>query len=174
MSILSYNDDFNPQTEEEIKAQQEKEELQRLIRTEVRRMDSGEAQEDIERDIELEREAEAEQTREEAKKRLKRSRLVYQLFSGSILRSRGVKDHYGYLIAIAVASLVSIMVMFASLYADMKYSRMEREVQLLRERSIRLREQLYQHTSHQAIVDELQRRGIPLQEPRQRKEVVEE
>ena len=85
-----------------------------------------------------------------------------------------MKDHYAYLIAIAVASLLSIMVMFASLYADMKYSRMEREVQLLRERSIRLREQLYQRTSHQAIVEELQRRGIPLQEPRQRKEVVEE
>ena len=47
-------------------------------------------------------------------------------------------------------------------------------MQLLRERSIRLREQLYQRTSHQAVVEELQRRGIPLQEPRQRKEVVEE
>lgn len=172
--MVSYNDDFNPLTEEEIAAQQADEEFLRRVRTEVRRMQSGEAQEDIERDIEIEREAEAEQIREEAKKRLKRSRLFYQLFSGSILRSRSVKDHYAYLIAIAVASLVSIMVMFASLYADMKYSRMEREVQLLRERSIRLREQLYQRTSHQAIVEELQRRGIPLQEPRQRKEVVEE
>ena len=172
--MTAYNDDFNPLTEEEIAAQQADEEFLRRVRTEVRRMQSGEAQEDIERDIEIEREAEAEQTREEAKKRLKRSRLFYQLFSGSILRIRSVKDHYAYLIAIAVASLLSIMVMFASLYADMKYSRMEREVQLLRERSIRLREQLYQRTSHQAIVEELQRRGIPLQEPRQRKEVVEE
>ena len=172
--MTAYNDDFNPLTEEEIAAQQENEDFLRRVRTEVRRMQSGEAQEDIERDIEIEREAEAEQTREEAKKRLKRSRLFYQLFSGSFLRRRSVKDHYAYLIAIAVASLLSIMVMFASLYADMKYSRMEREVQLLRERSIRLREQLYQRTSHQAIVEELQRRGIPLQEPRQRKEVVEE
>lgn len=168
------NDDFNPLSEEELRRQQEDEEFRRRVRDEVRRVQSGEAEEDLERDREEERAEEAEQVRHEAKKRLKRSRLFYQLFSGSILRSRGVKEHYGYLIAIAVASLVSIMVMFAALYADMKYSRMEHQVQLLRERSIRLREQLYQRTSHQAVVEELQRRGIPLQEPRRTKEVVED
>ena len=172
--MTAYNDDFNPLTEEEIAAQQADEEFLRRVRTEVRRMQSGEAQEDIERDIEIEREAEAEQTREEAKKRLKRSRLFYQLFSGSILRSRSVKDHYAYLIAIAVASLLSIMVMFASLYADMKYSRMEREVQLLRERSIRLQEQLHRRTTHQAIRDSLAARGIDLKDPRKKRAVVEE
>lgn len=168
------NDDFNPLSEEELRRQQEDEEFRRRVRDEVRRVQSGEAEEDLERDREEERAEEAELMRHEAKKRLKRSRLFYQLFSGSILRSRGVKEHYGYLIAIAVASLVSIMVMFAALYADMKYSRMEHQVQLLRERSIRLREQLYQRTSHQAVVEELQRRGIPLQEPRRTKEVVED
>ena len=66
--MTAYNDDFNPLTEEEIAAQQENEDFLRRVRTEVRRMQSGEAQEDIERDIEIEREAEAEQTREEAKK----------------------------------------------------------------------------------------------------------
>ena len=160
------NDEFNPLTEEELRRQQEDEEFRRRVRDEVRRVQSGEAQDDIDRDIEQEQAAEAEQTRAEAKKRLKRSRLFYQLFSGSILRSRSVKDHYSYLIAIAIASLISIMVMFTS--------RMEREVQLLRERSIRLREQLYKFTSHQAVVEELQRRGIPLQEPRRTKEVVED
>ena len=172
--MIPTNDDFNPLTEEELRRQQEDEEFRRRVRDEVRRVNSGEAQEDIERDMAEEAEAEAAERRAEAKKRLKRSRLFYQLFSGNILRSRSVKEHYGYLIAIAVASLVSIMVMFASLYADMKYSRMEREVQLLRERSIRLREQLYRRTSHQAVVEELERRGIPLQEPRRRKEVVED
>lgn len=172
MDTTQYNDDFNPPTEEELRRQEEEERLRRQIRAEVRRVQSGEADEDIERDIEQEQEA--QEMRREAKKRLQRSRLFYQLFSGSILQSRGVKEHYGYLIAIAIASLVSIAVMFASLYADMKYSRMEREVQLLRERSVRLREQLYQRTSHKAVVEELQRRGIPLQEPRQQREVVED
>ena len=172
--MIPTNDDFNPLTEEDLLRQQQDEEFRRRVRDEVRRVQSGEAQEDIERDMAEEREAEAAERRAEARKRLKRSRLFYQLFSGNILQSRGVKEHYGYLIAIAVASLLSIMVMFASLYADMKYSRMEREVQLLRERSIRLREQLYRRTSHQAVVEELQRRGIPLQEPRRRREVVED
>lgn len=174
MDMRPTNDDFNPLSEEELRRQQEDEEFRRRVRDEVRRVQSGEADEDLERDREEERAEEAEQMRDEAKKRLKRSRLFYQLFSGSILRSRGVKEHYGYLIAIAVASLVSITVMFAALYADMKYSRMEHQVQLLRERSIRLREQLYQRTSHQAVVEELQHRGIPLQEPRRTKEVVED
>ena len=61
--MTAYNDDFNPLTEEEIAAQQANEDFLRRVRTEVRRMQSGEAQEDIERDIEIEREAEAEQTR---------------------------------------------------------------------------------------------------------------
>ena len=103
------NDEFNPLTEEELRRQQEDEEFRRRVRDEVRRVQSGEAQDDIDRDIEQEQAAEAEQTRAEAKKRLKRSRLFYQLFSGSILRSRSVKDHYSYLIAIAIASLISII-----------------------------------------------------------------
>ena len=172
--MMPTSDDFNPLTEEELRIQREDEELLRKVRNEVRRVNSGEADEDIEQDIEQEREEQAERNRAEARKRLKRSRLFYQIFSGTILQSSMIAKHYGYLIAIAVASLVSIMVMFAALYADMRYSRLEREVQLLRERSIRLREQLYQRTTHAAIVEELQRRGIDLKEPRKRKEIVED
>lgn len=168
------NDEFNPLSEEELRQQEEDELFRRRVRDEVRRIQSGEAQEDIERDIEEQEAIEAEQTRQEARKRLKRTRLFYQFFSGSILQNSFVTKHYGHLIAIAIASLVSIMVMFAALYADMKYSRLEREVQLMRERSIRLREQLYQRTTHAAVVEELQKRGINLQEPRKRREVVED
>ena len=168
------NDEFNPLSEEELRQREEDALFRRRVRDEVRRIQSGAAQEDIERDIEEEEILEAEQTRKEAKKRLKRRRLFYQLFSGSILQHSSVTQHYGHLIAIAVASLVSIMVMFAALYADMKYSRLEREVQLMRERSIRLREQLYQRTTHAAVVEELQKRGINLQEPRKRREKVED
>lgn len=172
--MMPVNDEFNPQSEEELRQMEEDELFRRRVRDEVRRIQSGEAQKDIERDIEEQEAAEAEQTRKEAKKRLKRSRLFYQLFSGSILQNSSVTKHYGHLIAIAVASLVSIMIMFTALYADMKYSRLEREVQLMRERSIRLREQLYQHTTHAAVVEELQKRGIRLQEPSKRREVVED
>ena len=70
--------------------------------------------------------------------------------------------------------LISIVVMFAALYADMSYSRMENDVQLLRERSIRLQEQLHRRTTHQAIRDSLAARGIDLKDPRKKRAVVEE
>ena len=57
---MSSYDEFNPLTEEELQAQRDEEELRRRIRNEVLRVQSGEADEDIERD----REAEAEQRKE--------------------------------------------------------------------------------------------------------------
>ena len=111
---------------------------------------------------------------EERKERKRRSGLKWQIFSGSILTSRGMADNYRYFAAIAVMCFISIVVMFAALYADMNYSRMENDVQLLRERSIRLQEQLYNQTTHQAIRDELARRGLNLQDPKTAKAVVED
>ena len=168
------DDDFNPLTEEEIRRLQEDEEFRRRVRREVLRMQSGEADTDIERDREEQRAEESERTREQAKQRLKRSRLFWQLFSGNILLNRNVKEHYGYLLAIAIMCGVSIFVMFSSLYADLRHSQVERELQLVRERSIRLQEQLHRRTTHQAIREELARRGINLQDPQKPKEVVED
>lgn len=102
-----------------------------MCRREILRMQSGEADEDIARD--REQEAEEQREREEAEQRTarKRSRLFWQIFSGNILVNRSVAENYRYFAAIAVMCFVSIVVMFTSLAADMKYSRMEREVQLL-------------------------------------------
>ena len=152
---LPQEDEFNPLSEEELREREEAEEFRRRVRREILRVQSGEADEDIARDRE-------------------RSRLFWQIFSGNILVNRSVAENYRYFAAIAVMCFVSIVVMFTSLAADMKYSRMEREVQLLRERSIRLQEQLYQRTTHAAISAELERRGIDLQDPRRPKAVVEE
>ena len=55
----------------------------------------------------------------------------------------------------------------------MKYSRLEREVQILRERSIRLQEQRYSRTTHSAIVERLRRRGIDLNDPAAPGEIIE-
>jgi hypothetical protein len=168
------NDDFNPLTEEELLQRAREEEERRRIRREVLRMQSGEADEDIARDLEMEREQRAEQQREEARKRLKRSRLMWQLFSGNILVSGSVACNYRYFIAIAVMCFVSIAVMFAALYADIRYTRVERELQLVRERSIRLQEQLFSRTTHAAIAKEVEERGLGLQEPRKSREVVDD
>ena len=167
------NDDFNPITEEELRQQQADEEFRRRVRSEVRRIQSGEADEDIERDLEAEAEAEEAEQAEQHRERKRRSRLSWQLISGSILTSQGVKDIYGYLAVIAVMSFLSIAVMFATLYADLRYSQAERDVQLLRERSIRLQEELHRKTTHQAVREELAKRGIDLRDPERTKTVVD-
>ena len=64
-------------------------------------------------------------------------------------------------------------VMFWSLHLDMRYTRLERDVQKLRERSIRLQEQRYQRTTHSAIVEQLRARGIELYDPQAPGEIIE-
>ena len=113
---MSTNDEFNPLTEEELQAQRDEEELRRRIRNEVLRVQSGEADEDIERDREAEAEERKEQEQKQAHERKRRSKLSWQIFSGSILTSRSLADNYRYFIAIAVMCFVSIVVMFAALF----------------------------------------------------------
>lgn len=168
------NDEFNPITEEELQAQRESEELDRRIRRMVVRVQSGEADEEIAEDRRLEEEERAQAEEEERKERKRRSGWRWQIFSGTILTSRGMADNYRYFAAIAVMCFISIVVMFAALYADLRYSRAEQDVQLLRERSIRLQEQLHRRTTHQAIRDSLVARGIDLRDPRQKTSVLEE
>ena len=152
---------------------EEDKEFRRRVRREVLRMQSGEADEDIERDQEELEQEQAQAEAEAEQKRKHRSRLFWQLFSGNILVNKSVADNYRYFIAIAVMCFISIAVMFMVLYADLNYSRLERDLQLVRERSIRLQEQLYSRTTHAAVKQELQRRGIPLQDPNKATEVVE-
>ena len=167
------DDEFNPLSEEELRRMEEDEEFRRRVRREVLRMQSGEADEDIERDQEEIEQEQAQAEAEAEQKRKHRSRLFWQLFSGNILVNKSVADNYRYFIAIAVMCFISIAVMFMVLYADLNYSRLERDLQLVRERSIRLQEQLYSRTTHAAVKQELQRRGISLQDPNKATEVVE-
>ena len=169
-----YNDEFNPLTEEEQRRIEEDDEFRRRVRDEVLRMQSGEADEDLERDREQKEQEREEERERQARERKRSSTIGWQFFSGSILTNRHLTGSYRYLIAIAVMCLASIAVMFWSLYTDLQYSRMESDVQLLRERSIRLQEELHRKTTHQAIREELQRRGMNLQDPQRTKAVVED
>ena len=167
------NDEFNPLSDEDLRRMEEDDEFRRRVRREVLRMQSGDADEDIERDRAQIEEQEQEEQAEQERKRKKRSRLFYQLFSGNILVNKSVANNYGYFVAIAVMCFISIAVMFMVLYADLRFSSLERDLQLVRERSIRLQEQLYSRTTHAAVKQELERRGIPLQDPNKATEVVE-
>ena len=50
----------------------------------------------------------------------------------------------------------------------------KRQVQLLRERSVRLQEQSFRSTTHSAVVRALAERGIPLYDPAAPGEIIEE
>ena len=115
----------------------------------------------------------AEAEERERRERRRRSSTFWQLFSGTILVREGVSKYYPYMLTIAGMFFLSIMVMFWSLHLDMRYTRLERDVQKLRERSLRLQEQRYQRTTHSAIVEQLRARGIELYDPQAPGEIIE-
>ena len=165
--------EFDPITPEEQARREEEAEFARRVRREVRRMERGEADDDIRADEEREARAEAEAREREARERRRRSSTFWQLFSGTILVRKGVSKYYPYMLTIAGMFFLSIVVIFWSLHLDMRYTRLERDVQKLRERSIRLQEQRFQQTTHSAIIDRLHARGIELYDPLAPGEIIE-
>ena len=169
--------EFDPVTPEEQARREQEEEFARRVRREVRRMERGEAEEDIRADEEAHEQAllamRAEAEERERRERRRRSSTFWQLFSGTILVREGVSKYYPYMLTIAGMFFLSIMVMFWSLHLDMRYTRLERDVQKLRERWIRLQEQRYQRTTHSAIVEQLRARGIELYDPQAPGEIIE-
>ena len=157
--------DFHPERQEEELRRQEEAELARRVRREVLRVQSGEAEEDLAADREAEeaqREAEAEAT---ARRERRQRNPFYRLVSGTILVGERATRSYPYLLTIAAMFFLNIVVLFWSLHLDLRYSRLEREVQKLREKSIRYEEQRYRVSTHSAVSAELERRGIELKDP---------
>lgn len=165
--------EFDPITPEEQARREEEAEFARRVRREVRRMERGEADEEIRADEEREEAERAEARAREARERRRRSSTFWQLFSGSILVRKGVSKYYPYMLTIAGMFFLSIMVIFWSLHLDMRFTRLSRDVQKLRERSIRLQEQRYQRTTHSAIIEQLHARGIDLYDPLAPGEIIE-
>lgn len=165
--------EFNPKSEEDLLREEQERELARRIRREVRRINSGEADEDILADEE--QEADEQRAQEEARRRQERRQrsLLWMLASGTIMLRSGVEQNYRYALTIAGMFLISIIAIFNALRIDMKYTRTEHETQLLREKSIRLQERRYQCTTYSALCDSLQRRGIPLYDASSPSEIIE-
>jgi hypothetical protein len=165
--------DFNPDRERDEQAVAEQEALKRTIRREVLRMESGEAAAELQAEREEMAAERAEREADEARARRRESSLWRQLFSGRILVNEIVRENYRYVGVIAAMFFVSIMVLFLSLRLDIRYARLNTEVQLLHERSIRLQEQCYRRSSHSAIVESLHERGLELYDPLRPNEVIE-
>ena len=149
--------DFHPERADEERTREEEERFRRRVRREVLRVQRGEADEDIAAD-----EAAEEEERRRAKRR---AHPFFRLLSGTVLVTERATRYYPYLVTIAVMFFLNIVVVFWSLHLDMRYSRLEREVQRLRERSVRLEEQRYRISTHSAVVEEIARRGLGLKDP---------
>lgn len=121
---------------------------------------------------------EAEAKRAEARRRARtvrrRKNPLFRLVSGTILVGEQATRYYPYLVTFAVLFFLNIVVLFWSLHLDRRYLRLEREVQKLRERSIRLEEQRYRITTHSAIVREIERRGLGLADPVRPGEIIDD
>lgn len=173
-----YSDhEFDSLSPEERAQREQEEEFSRRVRREVRReyrrIDRGEADEELAADEAEEAEVRAaeEERRRKAERRAKSP--LWQLLTGTILVREDLSRHYPYLLCMAGMFFLSIAVLFWSLHLDMKHSRLEREVQTLRERSVRLEQRRYNLTTHSAIAAELRRRGIGLTDPRTPGELIE-
>ncbi len=89
---------------------------------------------------------------------------ILMMLTGNILLKRGVSKYYSHMFIVAVLFFISIMVLFGSLHLDMTHNRLTNESQMLREKSIRLKEVRSSQTTHSAIIKELKRRKLPIAE----------
>ncbi len=172
--MTMYTDhEFDPIDPGEEARRQEDEAFARRVRREVRRMERGEADEDIREDEALEAEEEARREAIRRRERRRKASTFWQIFSGTILVREEMSHSYPYLLSVAIMFLLNISVVFMALYTDMKYMRIEREVQVLRERSIRWQERRFRCTTHSAVTEELHRRGIELYDPVAPSEIID-
>lgn len=163
--IVDEDLDFHPEREEEQRTREEEERFRRRVRREVLRVQRGEADEDIAADEAAEAEARLEEAEAERRRERRQAHPFFRLFSGTVLVTERATRYYPYLVTIALMFFLNIMVLFWSLHLDMRYSRLDREVQMLRERSIRLEEQRYRMATHSALYKALRERGINLEDP---------
>jgi hypothetical protein len=147
---------------EEIAAREEQEALRRLVRTEIRRVHTGAAAEDIAEDI---RREEQEATLNEPKKIPRWIAMVGGALTGEILLSERMQKAYGLMVAMGIVFFVSIVLIFASLRSDLTHNNLVKEVERLKDMAVRTSEKCHQATSHSEIVRRLRERGIPLEDP---------
>uniref|UniRef100_UPI004056D3C7 hypothetical protein n=1 Tax=Alistipes sp. TaxID=1872444 RepID=UPI004056D3C7 len=157
--MTKYNDSeyfINPQ--EEIDEREVREGAYRADSTEIRRIQTGEADDDIVREDE-------QHTVEERSKRPRWMGWIIGVITGDILLANAAKRVYTLLTILGIIFFTSITTIFASLHSDLRCNKLEKEIALLKERAIRLSEQSYQLTSHSAILRQLESRGIELSDP---------
>ena len=149
-------------SQEEIAEREAQEALRRMVRTEIRRVQTGAAEADIAEDIAREEEDLA------AEKKKAKPRWVVKMesiFTGDILLAEAADRAYYLLMLLGGVFLLSIFTIFGAFQQDLHRNTLQKEVDLLNERAVRISEECKQHSSHSAIIKKLQERGIKIEDP---------
>ena len=150
-------------TQEEAIERTGREALRQAMRTEIRRIHTGEkSKEDEESTTESSTEASSKETQK--RKRGTWSK-VERFLTGDILLAEEANRFYNLLAILCVIFLASIFLMFGSFQRDLSRSKLQAEVALLKERAIRTSEECTNNSSHSAILNKLKERGIELGDP---------
>ena len=150
-------------SQEEIAEREAQEALRRMVRTEIRRVQTGAADADIAEDIAREEE---EKAVEDKKRKSKWAMKIESLLTGDILLAENADRAYHLLMLLGFIFLLSIFTIFGAFQQDLHCNTLRKEVALLKERAIRISEEKMQHTSHSAILRKLNERGIKLDDPK--------
>lgn len=167
---MRYDEDIeiDPSFREERERAEAKAERERMIREQVVRVMSGAAAEDLAEDerLRLEQEAAEQQEREREERRQNSwwNKTFKAFFTGEILTNEETRHIYPYLMFVAGMFFLSIFILFSALRLDIKHSRLQEELRVLQEQSVRLSEQLYRTTSRGAIIEQSKARGLNLEE----------
>ena len=163
--MAEYNEsEYFTDSQEEIAEREAQEALRRMVRTEIRRVQTGAADADIAEDIAREEEQTA--LEERASKRPRWIVWLNGIVTGDILLAEEVKRVYTLLTILGVIFFASIATIFGALQRDLRCNQLEKEVALLKERAIRTSEECYKHSSHSAILRKLKERGIEIEDPK--------
>jgi hypothetical protein len=150
-------------SQEEIAEREAQEALRRMVRTEIRRVQTGAADADIADDIAREEEQAVEKAKREKPRWMVKAE---RFFTGDILLAEEADKVYHLLVLLGLVFLVSIFTIFGAFQQDLRRNTLQKEVALLKERAIRMSEERMQHSSHSAILKKLQDRGIEIEDPK--------
>lgn len=170
---MRYDDDieidpsFREVREAREREEAEAERIRRISREVLREQQFKTEEELAEEELAEQERLQAEQEEREREERRQNSwwrKLWRGLFTGEILTDKEISHFYPYLFCVAGMFLLSMIVLFSALRLDIKRTRLQNELKVLREQSVRQSELLYQATSRGAIIEQSKARGLNLEE----------
>lgn len=171
MPMKQYDDsEYFNDSPEEIEERENEEKVRRMIRSEYRRIQSGEADRDMANDVEEEmRQAVERRDRKPARWFV----AMRNVMTGEFLASQSASKAIRPVILMSLMFLASIFCILWNLSVGHERDNLEDEVSLLHDRAIRSRETVYQATSHLSISERISNRNLNLKDPTEPVNVIE-